>query len=161
MTALKDHYTVAYPVLKKHHFIGTIFYHNRRGCAFPLPCEMDADPEVSANGMDIEAHTLTHPNLASVPHAQAVHEGTDSKGFLEEHLNKKIAVLAYPYGRYTEDVIAVTKQAGYEGAVSVCFNDGYLYRADQSFTLPRYAIEGGESLDYSGACQRLLTGSNV
>lgn len=103
---------------------------------------------MSAAGMDIQAHTLTHPKLSTLSHEQAEYEIRGSKKILERHLNKPVTVLAYPYGSYNEDVIAITKSAGYEGAVTVSgWNDGYLYRADRSYTLVRYAIEGGDNLD--------------
>ena len=105
--------------------------------------------EMSDAGMDIEAHTLTHPDLSTLSHEQAAYEIAGSKRILERHLKKPVTVLAYPYGCYNDDTIAITKAAGFEGAARVSgINDGYLYRADQSYTLERFAIEGNENLDY-------------
>ena len=99
--------------------------------------------------MDIEAHTLTHPDLSKLTHEQAVLEITKSKILLENQLNKPVTILAYPFGCYNEDVMAVTKAAGYEAAAAVSgINKGYLFRKDKSYALERYAIEGNEDLGW-------------
>ena len=145
---LKEHYSVVYPILKEHHFVATFFIITG-SVGHSAFMDWKQIRQMSADGMDIEAHTLTHPDLAILPYQQAQDEIVGSKRILERHLNKSVTVLAYPYGCYNEDVVAITRAAGYEGAVSVSgINDGYLFRADESFTLQRYAIEGGEDLGY-------------
>ena len=145
---LKDHYVEAFPILLKHHFVATFFIITD-SVGHSAYVNWDQIRQMSAAGMDIQAHTITHPDLSTISHQEARHEIYDSKIILEKHLKKPITVLAYPYGCYNEDVMALSKAAGYEGAVSVSgINRGYLFRADQSYSLVRYAIEGGESLDY-------------
>jgi peptidoglycan/xylan/chitin deacetylase (PgdA/CDA1 family) len=145
---LKEHYSVVFPILKKYHFVGTFFIITD-SVGHSAFMNWKQILQMSAAGMDIEAHTLTHPDLSTVPLTQAQDEIAGSKKILERHLNKSVTVFAYPYGCYNEDVIKITRAAGYEGAVRVSgINDGYLYRADQSFTLERYAIEGNEDLGY-------------
>ena len=79
--------------------------------------------------MDIEAHTLTHPDLSVVSHEEARFEIFESKRILEKHLNKAVTILAYPYGCYNDDVIAITRAAGFDAAVSISgINGGYLFR---------------------------------
>ena len=144
----KDNYSVVFPILKKHRFTATFFIITD-SVGHSAFMNWEQILQMSAAGMDIQAHTLTHPKLSRLPHEEAQHEIVESKRILENHLKKPVTVLAYPYGSYNEDVIRITKSAGYEGAVTVSgLNDGYLFRADQSYTLDRYAIEGGENLEY-------------
>ncbi|MBF0504982.1 MAG: polysaccharide deacetylase family protein [Candidatus Omnitrophica bacterium] len=144
---LKDHYSVVFPILKKRGFVATFFIITD-SVGHSAFMDWEKILEMSGAGMDIEAHTVTHPNLADVSHEQARFEIFQSKSVLEKHLNKTVIVLAYPYGKYTQDVIAITKSAGYEGAVTLSgLNGGYLFRADQSYTLQRFAIEGQDNLD--------------
>jgi peptidoglycan/xylan/chitin deacetylase (PgdA/CDA1 family) len=145
---LKEHYSVVFPILEKYHYVGTFFIITD-SVGHSAFMKWPQILQMSAAGMDIEAHTLTHPNLSTLPHEQAQVEITGSKEILERHLKKAVTVFAYPYGCYNDDTIAITKAAGFEGAARVSgINDGYVYRADQSFTLERFAIEGNESLDY-------------
>jgi peptidoglycan/xylan/chitin deacetylase (PgdA/CDA1 family) len=145
---LKDDYTVVFPILKKHDFVGTFFVITD-SVGHSAFMNWKQILEMSAAGMDIQAHTVTHPRLTAVSHEVAVQEIVESKKILENHLKKPVTVLAYPYGCYNDDVIAITKAAGYEGAATVSgLNDGYVFRADRSYTLDRYAIEGNENLEY-------------
>lgn len=145
---LKEHYSVVLPILKKYHFVGTFFIITD-SVGHSAFMNWKQILEMRDDGMDIEAHTLTHPDLSALPHEQAFYEIAGSKAILERHLNKPVTVLAYPYGCYNDDTIAIAKAAGFEGAARVSgINDGYLYRADQSYTLERFAIEGNENLDY-------------
>ena len=144
----KDHYNVAFPILKKHGFTATFFIITD-SVGHSAYMNWAQILEMSAAGMDMQAHTVTHPKLPSISHEQAQYEIVGSKKALEYHLKKPVTVLAYPYGSYDDDVIAITKDAGFEGAATISgLNGGYLFRADQSYTLDRYAIEGGEDLEY-------------
>ena len=145
---LKEHYSVVFPILKKYHLVGTFFVITD-SVGHSAFMNWKQILEMSSAGMDIQAHTLTHPNLTTIDHQELQEEIMGSKKILERHLKKPVTVLAYPYGCYNDEVISITKAAGFEGAARVSgINDGYIYRADQSFTLERYAIEGNEDLDY-------------
>lgn len=54
--------------------------------------------EMSNNGIDFGAHTVTHVNLAGVSPDQAEEEINDSKRIIEENINKPVHGFAYPYG---------------------------------------------------------------
>jgi len=143
----KEHYTIVYPLLKKYHYVGTFFIITD-SVGHSAYMNWGQIHQLAADGMDIEAHTVTHPHLSALKHAEAQKEIVESKRVLEERLHKPVTVLAYPFGSYNEDTIAITKAAGFEAAATVGLNDGYIYRADDSYTLVRYALEGGDSLEY-------------
>ena len=88
-------------------------------------------------GIDIESHSMTHPNLKS--HHQKIkgvwhnlspdeyaawlkNETAGSKAVLEEHMGKKIICLAYPYGEYNKEVEQAAIDAGYEAIFTVADN---------------------------------------
>ena len=70
---------------------------------------------------DLQAHTITHPNLKETPTKEAAYEIGHSKVMLEEMLEQPITSFAYPYGKYTERDVELAREAGYSNAVTVDF----------------------------------------
>jgi len=76
--------------------------------------------EMGANGFEIGAHTVSHPILSKIPLDQAEWEITESKRRIEEEINKKINLFAYPNGGpedYNADIIQILKKTGFSGAL--------------------------------------------
>jgi peptidoglycan/xylan/chitin deacetylase (PgdA/CDA1 family) len=73
-------------------------------------------------GMQIGAHTVSHPILARLTDEQARQEIGDSKRFLEQLLGECITVFAYPNGKPGEDYspqsVEVVRRLGFDAAVS-------------------------------------------
>lgn len=73
-------------------------------------------------GMQIGAHTVSHPILANLPDDQARVEIGDSKRFLEQLLGERISVFAYPNGKPGEDYspqsVEIVSSLGFDAAVS-------------------------------------------
>lgn len=73
-------------------------------------------------GMQIGAHTVSHPILAKLTDAQAGAEIGDSKRFLEQLLGERITLFAYPNGKPGEDYspqsVEVVRSLGFDAAVS-------------------------------------------
>jgi peptidoglycan/xylan/chitin deacetylase (PgdA/CDA1 family) len=73
-------------------------------------------------GMQIGAHTVSHPILAKLTDEQAREEIGDSKRFLEQLLGERITVFAYPNGKPGEDYspqsVEVVRSLGFDAAVS-------------------------------------------
>jgi peptidoglycan/xylan/chitin deacetylase (PgdA/CDA1 family) len=73
-------------------------------------------------GMQIGAHTVSHPILARLTDEQARQEIGDSKRFLEQLLGERITVFAYPNGKPGEDYspqsVEVVRRLGFDAAVS-------------------------------------------
>ncbi|MFA5363446.1 MAG: family 10 glycosylhydrolase [Candidatus Omnitrophota bacterium] len=143
----KDQYRNAVPILKKYNFSATFFIiTDSVGHSDYMNWEQVR--EMSDSGMDIEPHSHTHSRLSVLPPEQAWREISGSKRLLEDNLHKPVSVFAYPYGSYGEDVISMVKDAGFDSAVTVNgLNGGYLFRADRSYVLSRYAVEGEDNLD--------------
>lgn len=140
-----DHYTTVLPVLKKYNFTGTFFVTTDSvgHSAFVSWAQLE---EMSKAGMDIQAHSLTHPHLDKLSSEEAFEEIMGSKKAIEDHLSKPAVVFAYPFGSYNDAVIRMVKRAGFESAASVSgMNQGYM--EGHLYTLSRYAVTGDDTID--------------
>ncbi len=142
----KDQYQQAFPILKKYGFPATFFIVTRQ-IGHSAYMTWEEVGRMSDEGMDIQAHSHTHARLSVLPKDALRRELIESKQELERRLRKPVVALAYPFGSYGEEVIASAREAGYAMGVTVNgLNGGYLFRADRTFTLPRFAVEGGDTL---------------
>lgn len=92
----------------------------------------------ATSGMDIGAHTVTHPFLPGLSPERVREELARNKRFLEEKTNRPITLLAYPYGGYDATTIQEAKAAGFKGA---CTTRHYSFRyAPSSFEIGRYKM---------------------
>ncbi len=89
-----------------------------------------------AAGVEIGAHTVSHPDLTSLSRAEATDELRRSKAHLEEILDEKVTVAAYPYGSANEDTIAACIDAGFAAACGT--KEGVW---SDPFNLPREGID--------------------
>ncbi|MDO9195011.1 polysaccharide deacetylase family protein [Rhodoferax sp.] len=91
-------------------------------------------------GMQIGAHTCTHPILASLPDDEARTEIMSSKLVLESLLKEPVSLFAYPNGKPDKDYLAkhaeMVRQAGFTAAVSTAA--GVSSSATDVFQLPRF-----------------------
>lgn len=93
-----------------------------------------------AAGMEIGAHTVTHPILASTDPKTARHEITASRERLADLLREPIQLFAYPNGKpgqdYGPDHVRMVRDAGFTAAVSTA--PGVASRDTDRFQLPRF-----------------------
>jgi peptidoglycan/xylan/chitin deacetylase (PgdA/CDA1 family) len=91
-------------------------------------------------GMQVGAHTCTHPILAKLSDDEAMREITTSKAALEALLNQPVPLFAYPNGKPGQDYLgkhaAMVRQAGYTAAVSTAA--GVSTSTTDLFQLPRF-----------------------
>lgn len=80
---------------------------------------------------EIGGHGLNHPHLTDLSIDDVRNEIIKDKIGLEEIINKKIEVFAYPYGEYNDEVINVLKDVGYIGARTV--NSTYSFDIPNDF----------------------------
>ncbi|MFQ5812535.1 MAG: polysaccharide deacetylase family protein [Anaerolineae bacterium] len=142
----RDNYTHAYPLLKKHGFVGTFFL-----ITAPIDQEheeylsWDQVKEMSAGGMEFEPHTYTHPDLRGQPVDYIVWQIMASKEAIEERTGKTSRFFSYPSGRYDQQVVDVLRSAYFWGAVTI--NQGDKQSSQQPFKLKRIRIRGSDTLD--------------
>lgn len=97
--------------------------------------------ELAAFGMEVGAHCVSHPILASLRPDVARSEIADSKRRLEEILGEPVRSFAYPNGRpgtdYGREHVAMVRAAGFSAAVSTAW--GAATRATDRYQIPRVA----------------------
>ncbi len=125
----QNNLTHALPILKKYGFTATIFITTDRcGHLNDWPNQHTSIPHLPMlswdevrvldhEGIDIGAHTKSHPNLTEVDLGVAEAEIIGSKKVLEDHLGHAVSHFAYPFGKYNNDVKEIVKK-NFEGAIS-------------------------------------------
>ena len=93
-----------------------------------------------AAGMEIGAHTVTHPILAEIPLARARHEMERSRARLETITGAPVRLFAYPNGSprrdYYAEHAALARELGFEAAVSTAW--GAARTGDDLYQIPRF-----------------------
>jgi hypothetical protein len=96
--------------------------------------------EMRAAGMQIGAHTVTHPILARIDDRKAEEEISVSKAFLESLLGERVRLFAYPNGKFGQDWLSVhatiVRRLGFDAAVSTSW--GVARRESDPMQLPRF-----------------------
>ena len=102
--------------------------------------------ELHDAGMEIGAHTVTHPNMTVVDGEIAVAEMRHAKDQLEQKLGQEVTSFAYPYGKPKHNVnrkiVELTAQAGFDMAVTVHFRG--VRSTDSPLQIPRFAVVGDD-----------------
>jgi peptidoglycan/xylan/chitin deacetylase (PgdA/CDA1 family) len=91
-------------------------------------------------GMDIGAQTVSHPTLSAISNADARAEIANGRERLQDIIQAKVAMFAYPNGKPGQDFesrhVAMLRTLGFEGAVTSACGAA---RADTDpFLLPRF-----------------------
>jgi peptidoglycan/xylan/chitin deacetylase (PgdA/CDA1 family) len=88
--------------------------------------------------LDIGIHTATHPALASHSKEVQQHEIATCMLYLEKISGRKIATIAYPYGNYNEDTLAVVKEQNLSAAFTT--NARVIDKSSDPFLLGRFTV---------------------
>jgi peptidoglycan/xylan/chitin deacetylase (PgdA/CDA1 family) len=91
-------------------------------------------------GWEIDAHTITHPDLTTVDAARLRDEVAGSRKRLRRLFGVPVSFFCYPSGRYDATVVAAVRAAGYLGATTTHL--GWASPGDDAFTLPRLRVDG-------------------
>ncbi len=95
--------------------------------------------ELAGQGVEIGAHTVTHPILARVDAETAKREICASKAALEAIVSGPVRLFAYPNGRpgrdYEREHVEMVRNAGFDAAVSTAW--GAAHRNSDLFQIPR------------------------
>jgi len=118
--------------------------------------------ELQKEGIDIECHSMTHPNLRL--HKQKVKgvwhdftpaeyaawlntETAGAKAILEQHMGKPITCFAYPYGEYNTQVEQAAIDAGFEAIFTVA--DNPVHSTTSLHSIGRYTITQGVEKNFA------------
>ena len=91
--------------------------------------------EISARGMEVGSHSMTHLMLPGLEPELLEREVNDSRRVLSEALGETVEGFSYPYGILDSATVQAVRQAGYAYACSV---KGQVERS--AYDLPRIPI---------------------
>jgi peptidoglycan/xylan/chitin deacetylase (PgdA/CDA1 family) len=155
----RDNFTAAFPSLLEYGLPATFFVttglierdasvmsHIAKDLATSVeeltPLTWEQIREMQDSGMEIGAHTLTHPNLAQQSEDEAFRELAYSKELLEEQLSSPVESLAYPYGvprrHFSQATMRLAQRSGYKRGAAILFRK--VRASDSAFAIPRLAI---------------------
>lgn len=156
----KNIYSKAFPVLKEFGFTATLFLisgkcgkdnqWDRQTKNIPRLVLLSWDEilEMSDNGIEFGAHTMSHADLSKLSLDKAAEEITRSKSMIQGRLKKDTLFFAYPYGRQSEQIQSIVKDE-FSGACSDKM--GFTTLKSDIYSLPRiemYYFSGNNLLSW-------------
>jgi len=94
-------------------------------------------------GWEIDAHTITHPDLTTLDASSLRHEVSGSRAALRRDFGVPVDNFAYPAGAHDAAAEAAVRAAGYRTAVTTEF--GLAHMDGEPTTLPRVRVNGTDS----------------
>jgi peptidoglycan/xylan/chitin deacetylase (PgdA/CDA1 family) len=110
-----NNYHDALPIMARHGMKATVFIVSDYMGQQPY-LTWDEVRALAAAGTEIGSHTLGHRPLTDLPPAERLRDVTASKEGIEWRLKKPVYFLAYPFGQFDDETIAILRQAGFKGA---------------------------------------------
>jgi peptidoglycan/xylan/chitin deacetylase (PgdA/CDA1 family) len=105
-------------------------------------CDWSQLAALSAAGVSVQSHSVTHPAFSDLAPAQRREEIAESKAALEARLDTPVQLFAYPYGDHADmaaDVRAALADSGYRAAFG--YGGGpFAVPADDRYLLQRLAM---------------------
>ncbi|MBA3474889.1 MAG: polysaccharide deacetylase family protein [Rubrobacter sp.] len=121
----EDFLSAALPTLEKLGFSATVFVvagklgqennweHRGEPRARLKLLQANGVREVSERGMEVGAHSMTHPRLSGLDPEMLMHEVSDSRQVLKEIVGAPVEGFCYPYGDLDGAAIRVVRRTGY------------------------------------------------
>jgi len=143
----EDNLTVAVPLLAARRLPATVYLTTGflPGCpspaAAPVPGPMlgwDAIADLESAGIEVGAHSHTHPQLDLVSRADAADEIARSKDLLEDVLGHAVGSFAYPHGYATRAVRDEVRRRGFRSACGV--RNAFSHVDDDRWLLARLTV---------------------
>jgi peptidoglycan/xylan/chitin deacetylase (PgdA/CDA1 family) len=94
-------------------------------------------------GWEIDAHTITHPDLTQVSDSRLWNEVHGSRLAIQRRFHVPVNFFCYPSGRYDARVVAAVRRAGFLGATTTNYG---VARPTNLFALNRIRVNGSDGL---------------
>ena len=116
-----DNYDYAFPILSELQIPSTVFVVSGEMAGVPKDRRMSPIHlrELHGIGVEIGAHSQSHPNLTRLTAEELHKELYGSRCDLEAVVGRSVRFLAYPGGRFNKAVVESAQATGYEAACSV------------------------------------------
>ena len=151
-----DFHTTALPILQEHRLRATLYvttgYVGGTG-RWLADCDEQHRQmigwsqlrEAAAEGVEIGAHSHTHPQLDRLDATRLASEIRRPKDLLEDQLGLTVNSFAYPFGYRDRAASRAVAAAGYDNACGV--DELRARRGGNRFALPRLTVDAGTSVD--------------
>jgi O-antigen biosynthesis protein len=150
--AYTDFYTAALPVLRTHDFSaalyvptayvgGTTRFNGSSGEGSRPVLSWQALRDIATEGVEVAAHSHTHPQMDRVPAEVVSDEAARSRSLLEDKLGLAVEGFAYPFGYWNRAARAAVAGAGFRYAFAVA--ELVTVPDDDMLTLPRLTVNAG------------------
>jgi peptidoglycan/xylan/chitin deacetylase (PgdA/CDA1 family) len=111
------------------------------------------------DGWEIDAHSLTHPDLTTLDAAALRREVAGSRTAIQERFGVPVNAFCYPAGRYDATVEAAVQAAGYRAATTV--EPGVARASADRYALPRIRVDRSDGAAAVVAKVRTAVGSGT
>jgi len=140
------------PLIKEFHYPITLFvYIDFIYIQAKKALTWDKLKEMERYGIDIQCHTVTHPDLTELTvncsmenRAILYQEIYLSKRIIELYMEKDVEFFAFPYGRYNQTLLELCRLAGYKRVFSTDYGSNIISR--DNYSLRRQHIKRSYSL---------------
>lgn len=141
-----DSYTIVYPLMKEYGYPWTLFLiTDDVGKPYNRMTWDQLKEMADSHTVTIANHTLSHPKLHNLATAKEKEkEIVEANQALKYHLEIDNPWLAYPYGDYDDEVVAIAKKAGIKMAVTT--DAGRVHVGSYPYELKRVYIGNDISL---------------
>jgi peptidoglycan/xylan/chitin deacetylase (PgdA/CDA1 family) len=138
-----DNYDHAFRLLQERGMVGTFFI-TTDFVERPGYLTWAQIIEMAEAGMEIAAHSANHADFTKIGPSELRRQLMEPKQMLEEAVGRPVRFLAYPAGKYNPAVMAASRAAGYQAAVTVLH--GTRHTPTQAFELRRVRAHGADSV---------------
>lgn len=124
---MDDNHRVALPILREYGLPATIYVATgligqpnpwiAPGAGTRMMTEEEL-LEVAAAGIELGAHTVSHPDLSGLGMQDCLREMVDSRDALNRLTGKQVRTFAYPFCKYGAEALTAAREAGFEAAVT-------------------------------------------
>lgn len=147
---MADNHSVLLPLLREYGITATVYVATGMiGAPNPWMGDGSAARMMTADelrdlhlaGVELGAHTVSHPDLSILSRAACLDEMVASRTAIEELTGAPVRTFAYPFCRYGAEAVAAAAEAGFEAAVTCEGRGGW-----RRFELKRAMLTGKDGM---------------
>ena len=93
--------------------------------------------DLAAAGVELGAHTVTHPDMSQLGYDDCLREMVESRDRVAEISGRAVRTFAYPFCKYGDDAVRAARDAGFEAALTCQWQGSW-----EPYTMKRVMIGG-------------------